>query len=271
MTNIFSNKTTAKEKIEDDFLGGPGILDTDLYLATIKTAFIGKAKSSEARNVTLLLEIDGKEHRQQIWVSNKDGDVTYKDKKTREAKNLPGFNQLNSLCLLVAGMEMGAMDVEELTVKLYDYEAKRELPQAVDCFTALHGEDVMVAFQRQTVDKTVKNDATGVYEPTGETRDQNEVVKFFAPGKMVTISEVAEYVKSLGGSFDDVVRDGDVLKGIASMEDDSGAYAVKWLEKNKGQTWNKATGKAGAGKPFSGGANAGSADKPKAKTSLFDN
>lgn len=269
MANIFSDKTTAKEKIEDDFLAGSGILDTDLYLAKIKTAFIGKAAKSEARNVTLLMEIDGKEYRQQIWVSNKKGEVTYEDKKTKEKKNLPGFNQINSLCLLVAGIEMGSMDVEELTVKLYDFDAKKELPQAVDCFTALHGEEVMVAFQRQTVDKTKQNDTTGVYESTGEIKDINEVVKFFAVGAVVTISEVAEFVKSLGGDFDDVINDGEVLVAIKKMGDDSGAYAEKWLERQKGQTYDKSTGKKGGGTAFSGGTD--KADKSKAKkNSLFD-
>jgi len=267
MTNIFSGKTTAPEKVEDDFLAGSGILDTDMYLAKIKTAYIGKAAKSEARNVTLLLEVNGKEYRQQIWVSNRDGDVTYKDKKTLEAKNLPGFNQVNSLCLLVAGKEMGAMDVEELTVKLYDFEAKKELPQAVDCFTELHGEEVMVAFQRQTVDKTTKNEATGSYDATGEVKDINEVVKFFANGPTVTISEVAEFVKSLGGDFDDVITDGDVLKAISRMDADAGVYAEKWLDRNKGQTYDKSSGKKAAGTPFSGGTKA---DKPKPKNSLFD-
>jgi hypothetical protein len=268
MTNIFSGKTMAKEKVEDDFLAGSGILDTDIYLAKIKTAYIGKAASSDARNVTLLLDINGKEHRSQIWVSNRNGDVTYKDKRTGEDKNLPGFNQINSLCLLVDGQEMGAMDVEELTVKLYDFEAKKELPQAVDCFSSLHGQEVMVAMQRQTVDKTAKNEATGSYEPTGETRDQNEVVKFFANGPTVTISEVAEFVKSLGGDFDDVINDGDVLKAISRMDADAGTYAEKWLDRNKGQTYDKSSGKKATGTPFSGNSNA--VDKPKAKTSLFD-
>lgn len=268
MTNIFSGKTTAKgEGVEDDFLAGSGILDTDIYLATIKTAFIGKAASSEARNVTLLLDINGREHRVQIWVSNRNGDVTYKDKKTGEDKNLPGFNQVNSLCLLVTGQEMGDMEVEELTVKLYDFDAKKELPQAVDCFTSLHGEQVMVAMQRQTVDKTTKNDATGAYDATGEVKDINEVVKFFAVNSVVTISEVAEFVKSLGGSFEDIVRDGDVLKAISRMDTDAGVYAEKWLERNKGETWNKATGKAKSGTKFSGSSNT---DKPKSKNSLFD-
>ncbi len=271
MTNIFSGKTTANDGgIEDDFLAGAGTLDTDIYLAKIKTAFIGKALKSDARNITLLLEIGGKEHRTQIWVSNKQGEVTYNDKKTGDAKNLPGFNQINSLCLLIAGKEMGDMDVEELTVKLYDFESKKELPQAVDCFTALHGEEVMVAMQRQTVDKTKKNDATGVYESTGETRDQNEVVKFFAIKPMATISEVAEFVKSLGGSFDDVVSDGDVLKAIERMEDDSGVYAGKWLERTRGQTYNKSSGQKGNGTAFSGGSAKGGSAAPAKKNSLFD-
>lgn len=269
MTNIFSDKTTAKEKIEDDFLAGSGILDTDMYLAKIKTAFIGKAAKSDARNVTILMDIGGKEYRQTIWVSNKLGEVTYKDKKTGDSKNLPGFNQVNSLCLLVAGQEMGAMTVEELTVKLYDFDAKKELPQAVDCFTALHGEDVMVAFQRQTVDKTKLNDTTGVYESTGEIKDINEVVKFFAADKAVTISEVAEFVKSLGGDFDDVIRDGDVLTAISKMDDEAGIYSVKWLDRNKGVTYDKSNGKKTGGSTFSGGAD--KADKPKkTKNSLFD-
>lgn len=269
MANIFSDKTTAKENIEDDYLAGSGILDTDIYLATIKTAFIGKAVKSEARNVTLLFDINGKEYRQQIWVSNRDGDVTYKDKKTGDMKNLPGFNQINSLTMLVSGLEMGDMDVEELTVKLYDFDAKKELPQAVDCFTALHGEQIMIAMQRQTIDKTVKNEASGIYETTGEIKDVNEIVKFFAVSSVVTISEVAEFVKSLGGSFDDVIANGEVLKAISKMDPDAGTYAEKWLERNKDQIWDRSTGKKTAGTSFSGG----SADKSKTgtkKNTLFD-
>lgn len=270
MANIFSDKTIAKEKIEDDYLAGSGILESDLYLATIKTAFIGKAAGSDARNVTLLMDINGKEYRQHIWVSNKQGEVTYKDKKNGDMKNLPGFNQVNALCLLVSGQEMGAMDVEELTVKLYDFEAKKELPQAVDCFTALHGEEVMIAMQRQTVDKTAKNESTGVYETTGEVKDVNEIVKFFAVSPVVTISEVAEFVKSLGGDFDDVVNDGDVLKAITRMDADAGAYAEKWLERNKGQVWNRSSGKKANGTPFSGGSDKSGGKKETKKTSLFD-
>jgi hypothetical protein len=271
MSNIFAGKKTAKDDgIESDFLGGGGVLDTDIYLAKIKAAYIGKAANSDAKNVTLLLDVNGREVRSQIWVSNRNGDVTYKDKTTKEDKNLPGFNQINSLCLLVTGKPLGEMDVEELTVKVYDYDAKKELPVAVDCFKELHGEKINIALQRQTVDKTAKNDATGEYDPTGETRDQNEIVKFFAAEKLVTISEVEEFIKSLGENFNDVVDNGHLLKAMNKMGDEAGNYADKWLDRNKGQIYDKSSGKKAEGKAFVGANKAANDAGAKKKTSLFD-
>lgn len=268
--NVFAKAKPAQNTVEEDYIGGGGILDTDIYDAKIKTAYIGKAANSKAQNITLLLDVKGKELRSQIWVSNRDGDVTYRDKTTKEDKNLPGFNQINSLCLLVAGKRLGEMDVEELTVKLYDYESKKEIPQAVECLTELHGEMVKVAVQRQTVDKTAKNDATGDYEPTGETRDQNEIVKFFHAEKAVTISEVEEFIKSLGESFNDVVDGGHLLKAINKMSEEMGTYGEKWLDRNKGQTYDKSTGKKAEGKAFAGKSGGGAEGGSKKKTSLFD-
>lgn len=273
MTNIFSGKQAAAgSNIEEDFVGGGGgILDTNVYEATIKTAYIQKAKASEATSIILLMDINGKELRSQTWVTNRNGDVTYKDKKTGEAKNLPGFSQMNSLALLVAGKDLGDMISEEKTVKLYDFESRSEIPQAVMCFTELHGETIAAAVQRQTVDKTAKNESTGSYDATGETRDVNEVVKFFAPGKMATISEVEMFIKSLGANFGDTVNDGHLLKAIAKMEDDSGAYAATWTEKNAGKTYVKAKGvAAGGGKAFAGASAAPGAAAKVAASSLFD-
>lgn len=274
MSNIFSKKKpAAKAEVEDDYVGGGGVLDTDIYPAEIKYAYIGKAANSEARNLTLCLKVNGLDITRQIWMTNRDGEVTYQDKKTKEVKNLPGFNQVNGLCMLLVSKEVGNMDVEEKTLSLYDYESKKEVPQAVDCFVELHGLKLQVAIQRQTVDKTEKNESTGEYEPTGETRDTNEFIKFFPEDRLVTISEVAHFIKSLGGDFEDVLNDGDLGKAIAKMEED-GDYATKWLEKNRGETWDRSTGKK-EGKAFGGGKSAkssggGSSEKSKAKSSLFD-
>jgi hypothetical protein len=274
MSNIFSKKKpAAKAEVEDDYVGGGGVLDTDIYPAEIKYAYIGKAANSEARNLTLCLKVNGLDITRQIWMTNRDGEVTYQDKKTKEVKNLPGFNQVNGLCMLLVSKEVGNMDVEEKTLSLYDYESKKEVPQAVDCFVELHGLKLQVAIQRQTVDKTEKNESTGEYEPTGETRDTNEFIKFFPEDRLVTISEVAHFIKSLGGDFEDVLNDGDLGKAISKMTED-GDYATKWLEKNRGETWDRSTGKK-EGKAFGGGKSAkssggGSSEKSKAKSSLFD-
>lgn len=268
MSNIFSNKKAVKsEKVEDDYIGGGGILDTDIYPFTIKYAYIGKAANSEARNLSLcVVTDDGKEVTSSIWMTNRNGDVTYKDKKSGDEKNLPGYNQVNSLAMLVLSKEVGDLDVEEKVLSLYDFDAKKEVPQTVPCFTELHGEKIHAAIQRQTVDKNKKNESTGDYEPTGETRDVNEIVKFFPSQGLVTISEVEHFVKSLGGDFNDVLADGDLGKAISKMEDD-GAYATKWLEKNRGETWDRSTGKS-EGKAFKGGSSGGGEKKKSA--SLFD-
>lgn len=270
MSNVFAGKKIAKDTIDEDYVPSGGLFDSDIYTGKIKTAYIGKAQASEARNVTLLIDIGGRELRSQVWVSNKSGDVTYTDKKTKEVKNLPGYNQMNSVALLVAGKNLGDLATEDLVVKLYDYDAKKELPQSVTCFTELHGEMITVAVQRQTVDKQKKNDNTGEYENTGETRDQNEIVKFFAAEKQVTISEIAEFIKSLGESFDDVVDSGHLLKAIRKVPEENGLYAEKWLKSNKGQTYDKSSGAKAAGKEFKSTSDGGSDSGKKKASSLFD-
>lgn len=272
MGNIFANKKpAAKAEVEDDFIGGGGVLETDIYAGEIKYAYIGKASNSDAQNATICIKIGTKEITKSIWMTKKNGDVTYKDKKTGEEKNLPGYNQVNGLCMLLCSKEVGDMDVEEKTLNLYDYESKKEVPQAVQCFTELHGIPLQVAIQKQIVDKTKKNESTGENEPIGETRENNEFIKFFPEDRLVTISEVAHFVKSLGGEFDEILEQGQISKAIAKMEED-GNYATTWLEKNRGQTYDKSTGKK-EGKSFGGGKSAsegGSSEKKKSSTALFD-
>ena len=228
MGNIFANKKPAsKRQVEEDYVGGGGVLDTDIYSGTIKYAYIGKAANSDARNMTLAVTVNGNDITKSIWMTNRDGDVTY-------------------------------------------YESKKEINQQVQCFEELHGLELQVAIQKQTIDKTEKDESTGSYEPTGETRDVNEFIKFFPADVPVTLGEIAQKISSLGGDFDDVLADGDMGKAVGSMTEEDGVWATKWLEKNRGETWNRAKGKA-EGKSFGGGSNKSSGGgEKKSKASLFD-
>ena len=270
--NIFAGKKAVKDdKVEEDYVGGGSYtVDSDIYPAEVKYAYIGKAANSGAQNLTLCLKVNGKtEITRQIWMTNKNGDITYEDKKTKELKNLPGYNQVNALALILTGQEIGDLDVEEKTLNLYDYDSKKEIPQAVDCFTDLHGLNLQVAIQKQTVDKTEKNESTGEYEPTGETRDVNEFVKFFPETALVTLSEIERFIESLGADFNETVEEGNLLKAISKMED-TGDYATTWLEKNRGETWDRSTGKKEGGKAFGGSKSSGGSGEKKKKASLFD-
>ena len=273
MTNIFSKvKPATKNEVEQDRLGGGGTLPTDIYKGTVKAAYLQKSASSEAMSVNFLIDVNGHEIRSRTWTTNRTGGVTYKDKKSGEDVNLPGYNLIASAALMGLGIELHKLEVEERTLKLYDFTAGKEVNQAVNCFVEFHGQEITFGLQEQTVDKT-KDDGTGKYVPTGETRTENEIVKFYANEPRVTGSELKKFIEDLGGSFDDVVSDGDLDKALAKMTDDQSVYATAWLDKNKGKVFNKASANSkaatgGGNKSLDSGASNEQAES--AKKSLFD-
>ena len=280
MSNMFKDVKGAGPKAEEDFTSsGFAALDTDIYTATIKAAYMSKSGSSDAQSFNAILEINvnGKktEVRPQIWMTNGKGGITYevKDRQTKkptgEIKNLPGYDQVNSLFMLILGKEVGDADMEDLTIKLYDFDAKKELPQSVPSFPELAGEEIQIALQKQIVDVNKKNDASGAYEPTGKTREQNEVVKFFPGSRLVTISEVAQHIKSLGGNLDDVLENEEMPQVLDSMDEDAGEYGTTWLEKNRGETYDRSSGKKAEGKAFGGGKSADPEASAAKKKGLF--
>lgn len=52
------------------------------------------------------------------------------------------------------------------------------------------GKQVRLAISLNLVDKTAKNDNTGKYEPTGETKEENSITKVFHPVSNKTVPEV---------------------------------------------------------------------------------
>jgi hypothetical protein len=103
---------------------------------------------------------------------------------------LPGFNLANSLCILTVGKEVSAMNTETKVVNVYSYDARAEVPTKVEVLMDLLGQEIVTGLIKQNVDKTKKNDLTGVYEATGETRDENEIDKFFRASDRMTVAEI---------------------------------------------------------------------------------
>ena len=122
---------------------------------------------------------------------------------------------------------------EEKTIKLYDSEAKKELPKAVPMLVEALGLEVSLGIVKVLENKNEKQGDE--YVPTAETRELNATDKVFHTETRMTVVEAREGAE------------------VAKFWD-------SWLERNKGNTRDKRTikdGQAGtAGAPKAAGASA---------------
>lgn len=225
-------KKSAEAKAGGDTLGGFRIYESDAYEAVVKMAYLGQAKSG-AQFVGLQLTLNGSdEYREDLYFTNKEGENFYT--KGKEDFILPGFQNLDELCLLTTGVKFEEQETEEKIVKLYDREAKAETNQSVQVLTNVIGQPVIVGIKKETNWKQVLNDQTNKYEDTAEKRDTNQISKFFHADNQATVTE-------------------------ALKELPFGKFFEEWVNAHKGQTNDKTRG---ASAPTGGGA--GKAGRPGA-------
>ena len=189
LANLTSDDSIGQEK--DTVGGNGGPAESGLYTHTIAMAYLNKSAGGAMGLVLSLKDANNKEVRQTLWMTSgtAKGGKNYYEKDG--VKNyLPGFNLANSLCLLTVGKEVSAMATETKVVNVYSYEAKAEVPTKVEVLMDLLGQEIVTGLIKQNVDKTRKNDQTGVYEATGETRDENEIDKFFRASDRMTVAEI---------------------------------------------------------------------------------
>ncbi len=218
--NIMAGLGTSNDiKNETDSLGGFQVFDSGLYIVKIEKAFITFAKSKAMAFNVWCKTADGKSLQQQMYVTSgekKGCKNHYVNQKTGEKHYLPGFNTANAICLLTLGKELGSLATEPAMVDMYGEKTKvNEIP-------ALVGQEIELGVIKQLVDKRAKNAETGEYEPTGESRTENEVDKVFREKDGLTTTEIRAHIT------DSVFR-------------------AKWLEKWEGQVKDKTSDATGPG------------------------
>lgn len=248
MTNPFGNLTNdGLEEAEDRLGGGYQPLDTDMYMATIKAAYAGKSAGG-AQNVTILADVNGREYRETIYITNKKGENFFLNKEDNSKKvPLPGFTTIDDLCLITTEQPLAAQPVEDKMLKIWDPEQRKEMPKSVPVLVDLTGKQVLLAIGKLLENKNEK-DSSGNYVPTADTRESNVIEKVLHPELKITVVE-------------------------AKNSAEGPAYHDAWLEKNRGNVRDRRTikdGQAGeAGRPSRGAPAAGAAaGRPK---SLFGN
>lgn len=211
--SIFENLTTNGLEESTDTLGkGSYLLESGIYEATIKSAYAGES-SGGAMSVSFIFDVNGKEHRETFYVTNKSKENFYV--KNKKKYPLPGFSHVDDICLITTGEHLSDQATEPKIVKVYDFVVKAEVNKEVPMLTGILGKKVALGIIKQLENKSKKNDQTGKYEPTEETREVNLVDKVFHPEAKLTVVE--------------------------ALENKPATFWDKWLKQNEGVVRNRCT------------------------------
>lgn len=240
--SIFALGNDVQQEVEKDSLGG-GLFESGTYDFTVEMAYLSKSKGGAMGiNLTFKTE-DGRTLRENGWISSGDAkgnSFTYE--KDGKKYPLPDYAKLDNLCKLAIGKSLGELEPEKKTIKVWDHEQKKEVPKEVPVLMDLLKAKITAGVLKATVDKTSKNDATGKYEPNGETRDINEIDKYFRTEDKLTSAEI-------------------------QAEATEPEFYEAWQEKNKGKLVNRAKG--ASGNTGTAGAPTGGTDTSSNTKSLF--
>lgn len=239
LKNLATDESIANEK---DSIGGGGVLESAAYPAKVTLAYVTKSTGGATGLVLKAKTSEGRDINQTLWMTSgtaKGGKNFYE--KDGVKNYLPGFIAANALSLLTTGKDIAELDTETKVVNVYSPEAKAEVPTKVEMIVDLLGKDIVIGLIKQTVDKNVKNDA-GMYVPSGDTRDENEIDKFFRAEDHFTTAEIR----------------------AAANEP---VFYNTWSDKWNGKVRNKAKGAGTAG--VAGAPKAAAAGTKKPATSLF--
>ena len=242
--SLFGNvDTQGMEEQEDRLGGGFTTYETDVYPATIKMAYVG-ASSRGAQFVSFEFDLgEGRTYKEDIYVTNAKGQAYF----TKDGKNipLPGFTQVNNICIMATEVGMVEQAHDLKMVQVWDFESSKMIPREMPVLVDLIGQDVLLAIQQVRENKQAKTgekwpDGRDKYGPVNEERIINNIVAVFHSEYHVTVLE--------------------------AQNEKEAEFMDKWLEKNKGVTYDKYKEvKAAAG----GAARSATSSNAPARKSMF--
>lgn len=225
--NMFKKLSTEGLEKTGDVLGGYSLFDSDAYLGKIKVAYV-VVSDGGATGVALQLDLNGKEYNETIYITNKQGENFFLNQQDKTKKvPLPGFTLINDLCIVTTEKPLAEQETEEKVVNVYDAIEKKAVPKGVQVIMGLVGQEAYFGIVKKLENKSVKNDATGKYDPTAETRETNALVKVFHNPTKLTVNEVMQ------------------AQEAGSMPE-SAVFYEAWVKKNKGNVQDARKIKDGA-------------------------
>lgn len=202
-------------------------LDSNIYDFIIKVAYISESNSGALAMNLVLDDGQGNQMKETVYFTTNTANGNrnyYIDKNDKSEQPLPGYSIANAVCVFGAKMKLDTAltKLQKKSVKIWNKEAKGEVPTEVDVITALTGQRVACAVQEIIEDAQSKNTTTGKYEANGKTRTKNEIKKVMRSDDRFTMAE-------------------------ARAKAEESTFAPSWLDANKGETWDVSTGKKASG------------------------
>lgn len=218
--SFLSNLAYAADVQEDkDFVGGGfTVPESGLYDATIKYAYLSQAQSG-AGAVNFEFDMNGITHRETMYVTNRNGQNFYVDKKDGSKKYLPAYLNADAIALFAAGKPLSELKEQPKVINLYNFDQKKEVPTEVPMLTELLGKKVKLGLVKEKSFKQTK-DASGNYVNTDEVRESVTINKVFSAKDGRTVNEV---------------RAGN----------ETAEFITKWVEKWEGKVNDKTTKSTG--------------------------
>lgn len=196
MSSILKKLKVSQEtqgEILEDRVGSFQALESDIYTGEIKVAYLGESKSGSA---FLHIELDipktdtfrGGTYRENIYISNRNGETFWVDKDSQEKRSMKGFNIANAIAALITGEGLMEQDFEERVFKLRNFETGKDEDTTVDCPVNLLGQEISLGIVKAIVNKNEKGDDNKYY-PTSEKREENSIEAVFNTEYKCTIAE----------------------------------------------------------------------------------
>lgn len=232
--SILSNlKRSDKVEAPKDTLGGGfSVLASDVYDAQVVMAYLGTSSGGAAFIDFEFKLANDSTHKERVYVSSGDakGNSNQYERKGK-MYYLPGFIVADDIAAVTTGHLLADQDVEDKDVKIYDFDAKAEVPKEVPVLTGLLGKQLKLGI-RKVIEYKRKEVSPKVWKTIDETREFNEIDKVFNEDGFTVL---------------------ELLDGAEETD-----FLEQWVERNKGKdkdlTKNKkpevtGTGGSGVGSP----------------------
>lgn len=163
-------------KLEEAFeTKGSSTLKSGVYTAQVKNIYFTETNSGTGC-ANIVLSINGNVKTFPVYVTWKE---TKSPVRTKDGKPqvMPGYRTLNSLAYLLTGKGVNDLEQEEKTIMVYSFKDRKEQPTKASCITELMNKTIQVGIIEIKKHKSMLSN--GVYVPTTDTFNTNEISQFF--------------------------------------------------------------------------------------------